>query len=66
MKVSALIITYNQEKSLATAVESALMQTADFDFEVIVAEDHSTDGTPDVTQELERRHPDKVRAICRD
>ena len=45
MKVSALIITYNQEKSLATAVESALMQTADFDFEVVVAEDHSTDGT---------------------
>jgi glycosyltransferase involved in cell wall biosynthesis len=66
MKASALIITYNQEKTLATAVESALMQTANFDFEVVVAEDHSTDGTRDVAQELERRHPGKVRAICRD
>jgi len=66
MKVSAVIITYNQEKSLATAVESALMQTADFDFEVVVAEDHSTDGTRGVAQELERRHPGKVRALCRD
>jgi hypothetical protein len=65
MKVSAVIITYNQEASLATAVESALMQTADFDFEVVVAEDHSTDGTGGVAQELARRHPDKVRAICR-
>jgi len=66
MKLSALIITYNQEKSVAAAVESALMQTVDFDFEVVVAEDHSTDGTREVVQELERRHPEKVRAICRD
>jgi hypothetical protein len=43
-----------------------LMQTTDFDFEVVVAEDHSTDGTRRVAEELERRHPGKVRAICRD
>lgn len=66
MKVSAVIITYNHEKSLATAVESALVQTADFDFEVVVAEDCSTDGTRGIAQDFERRHPDKVRAICRD
>jgi hypothetical protein len=66
MKASALIITYNQEKSIATAVESALMQKADFDFEVVVADDHSSDGTRDIVQEFERRHPKKVRAICRD
>jgi Glycosyl transferase family 2 len=66
MKLSALIITYNQEKSLATAVESALMQEADFDFEIVVAEDHSTDGTRGIAQDIERQHPDKVRALCRD
>jgi hypothetical protein len=66
MKASALIITYNHEKSIATAVESALMQRADFDFEVVVGEDHSTDGTRNVVLELERRHPQKVRAICRE
>ena len=33
MKVSALIITYNQENFIAAAIESALMQETDFDFE---------------------------------
>lgn len=66
MKVSAVIITYNHESSLPTAVDSALMQAADFDFEVVVAEDCSTDGTRRVAQDLARRNPDKVIALCRD
>ncbi len=65
MKVSAAIITYNQEKSLAAAVESALMQTVGFDFEVVVADDCSTDGTADVLRKLELQYPEKVRAIYR-
>jgi glycosyltransferase involved in cell wall biosynthesis len=66
MKVSVLTITYNQEKSITAAVESALMQATDFDIEIIVADDCSTDGTREIVLDLARRHPDKVRAICRD
>jgi glycosyltransferase involved in cell wall biosynthesis len=66
MKVSAVIITYNQENCLPKAIESALMQKTDFDFEVVVGEDCSTDGTSRVAKEFEQRYPDKVRAICRE
>jgi hypothetical protein len=66
MKLSALIITYNHQRYLAAAVASALGQITAFDFEVVVAEDHSSDGTRDILRQLEQRHLDKIRAIYRD
>ena len=48
-KVTILIPTFNQEKYLAQAIESALGQ--DFEnLEVIVVDDASTDGTENIVQ----------------
>ena len=43
--VSVLFITYNHEKYLRQSLDSVLMQETDFDFEVVVGEDCSTDST---------------------
>lgn len=51
-KVSVCMITYNQERYIAQAVESVLMQRTDFEFEIVVGEDCSTDGTRAVLQRL--------------
>ena len=45
--VSIIIPVYNDEDCVASAIESALSQTLP-DVEVIVVDDGSTDGTPDV------------------
>ncbi len=45
MKVSVVIPTYNNEDTIAAAVESALAQRFDGGFEVVVVNDGSTDGT---------------------
>jgi glycosyltransferase involved in cell wall biosynthesis len=45
MKVSVIIPTYNDEGTIAAAVESALAQRFDGGFEVIVVNDGSNDGT---------------------
>jgi glycosyltransferase involved in cell wall biosynthesis len=45
MKVSVVIPVYNDEGTIAAAVESALAQRFDGGFEVIVVNDGSTDGT---------------------
>jgi glycosyltransferase involved in cell wall biosynthesis len=45
MKVSVVIPVYNCERTIAAAVESALAQRFGGEFEVIVVNDGSTDGT---------------------
>ena len=59
-KVSVCILTYNHEKYIAQAVESALQQRTTFPVEILIGEDCSTDRTRDIVAELGRRHPDRV------
>jgi len=62
-KVSVIVCTYNQEDTIGIALDSILTQQTDFDFEVVVADDCSTDRTPQICREYAERYPGKVRAI---
>jgi glycosyltransferase involved in cell wall biosynthesis len=64
--VSVCVITFNQEMFIAQAIESALRQTTSFDFEIVVGDDASTDATPRILAELERRHAPRIRLFARD
>lgn len=64
--VSVLIVTYNQEKFIRQAIESALAQKTDFDYEILIGDDCSTDGTGAICAEYQKRHPDKIRFITAD
>src|SRR5258706_11401053 len=66
MKVSVLIITYNQERFIAQAIESALMQRTTFDYEILIGEDCSTDNTRRIVVDYQKRHPDKIRVLLRE
>lgn len=48
MKLSIIVITYNHEKYIRQALDSILMQQVDFEYEVIILEDCSTDKTRDI------------------
>jgi glycosyltransferase involved in cell wall biosynthesis len=61
MKVTALLITYNHEPFLAKAIESALKQVTDFEYEILIAEDCSTDRSRDIAKEFADRNPERVR-----
>ena len=60
MKVTVYLSTYNQEDYVAQALDSILMQKTDFDFEIIAADDCSTDGTQAVIIDYVNRHPGKI------
>lgn len=62
-KVSICIITYNQEKYIAQAMDSALMQETDFEVEIVIGEDCSTDGTAEIVKTYARKHPDMIRLL---
>jgi glycosyltransferase involved in cell wall biosynthesis len=64
MKVSVLICAYNQERYIEQAVRSALMQEANFPFELVIGEDCSTDSTRHIVQKLAAENPDRIRLFC--
>jgi glycosyltransferase involved in cell wall biosynthesis len=63
VKVSVAINTYNHAAYLEQALECVLMQRTTYDYEVVVVDDCSTDGTTDILRSYVRRYPDLFRAI---
>ena len=63
IKVSVLIITYNQKKFIREAIDSVLAQKTTFPIEILVGDDFSTDGTREIIQEYERQYPGLVIGV---
>lgn len=62
--VSVIILTYNQERYIAQAIEGVLMQRTDYPMEIIVSDDCSNDSTPEICRHYAELHPDKIRFIA--
>lgn len=57
------MVTYNHEKYIEESIRSAANQKTDFYFEIIVADDFSTDNTRKIIKKLAKEHPDFIRPI---
>ena len=55
--VSIDCITYNHAPYIRQCIEGFLMQKTDFDFEVLIHDDASTDGTQEIIKEYELKYP---------
>ncbi|SRR6266436_644793 len=62
-RVSVLVMTYNHERFIQEAIESALMQETNFLYEIVVGEDFSTDRTREILQDYKARYPEKIRLL---
>ncbi len=60
-KVSVMLITYNHEQYIAQALESVLMQKTEYDYEINVIEDCSTDKTQEVIMRYVEKYPHIVK-----
>jgi glycosyltransferase involved in cell wall biosynthesis len=65
-KVSISLITYNHREYIAQAIESALMQETDFEYEIVIGEDDSSDGTREIVVAYHEKYPDKIRLFLND
>jgi len=66
MKLSVAIVAYNQDRFIGQAIESVLAQRVNFDYEIVIGEDCSTDYTRAVVLDLHRRYPDRIVPILRE
>jgi glycosyltransferase involved in cell wall biosynthesis len=61
--LSVCLITYNHVKYIAQAIDGVLMQKVNFAWELIIADDYSTDGTRDILISYQKKHPEFIKLI---
>lgn len=66
MKLSILLITYNQEKYVKECLESILMQRIPFDVEIVMLDDCSTDSTLLIADQILKQSRHNYRILTND
>lgn len=64
--VSINCITYNHEKYIKSALDGFLAQKTNFEYEIVIGEDCSTDGTRAIVKEYAGKYPDKIVLVISD
>lgn len=63
MLVSINCVTYNHESYIEKTIEGFLMQKTNFEFEIIIGEDCSTDRTREIIHSYMERYPKRINLI---
>jgi len=63
--VSICVFAYDKEKYIVKCLESILMQKTQFNTEIVIGEDYSTDKTREICQDYKERYPDKITILDR-
>jgi len=61
--VSVCMITYNHDKYISQAIEGVLIQKADFQIELVIGEDYSTDSTREICEKYASMYPNIIRLL---
>ena len=64
--VSVTVTTYQHSNYISNCLDGILMQKTNFEFEIIIGEDESTDGTREMCIKYADKYPDKIRLFQRD
>lgn len=61
--VSVMCTAFNHEEYIRDALEGMVNQKTDFDYEILINDDVSSDGTADIIREYAAKYPEKIRAF---
>lgn len=61
--VSISCITYNHAPYIRQCLDGFLMQQCDFEYEILIHDDASTDGTSDIIREYQKKYPEIIKPI---
>lgn len=63
IEVSVICLAYNHEKYIRSALQGFVEQITNFEYEVLIHDDASTDQTADIIKEFEEKYPDIIKPI---
>ncbi|SJZ66738.1 Glycosyl transferase family 2 [Treponema berlinense] len=62
--LTIIMSNYNQEKYIAEAIDSVLMQKVNFKYQLLITDDNSTkDKSLEIIREYENKYPDKIKVL---
>jgi glycosyltransferase involved in cell wall biosynthesis len=65
MRITVVVCTFNRARRLARALESIAAQTLpeSIGWEILVVDNNSSDDTPQVVEDFQRRYPERIRYL---
>lgn len=63
LKVIVCMLAYNHGKFISEAIESVFNQRTNFDYKLLICNDHSTDNTKEIIEKYCSIHGDKIVAV---
>ncbi len=64
--LSVCLITYNHANYIEQAIEGVLMQSVNFSWELIIADDFSTDGTREILLKYKEKYPNFIKLLLQE
>lgn len=62
-KLTVVTTTYNHEDFIKQALDGIVSQKTNFDFELLICDDNSTDDTAKIIKEYQKKYPEIVKPI---
>jgi len=66
IKLSVIVTSYNHEKYISHAIDSILNQHVEFDFEIIIGDDFSSDNSRLLIENYARKYPELIHLVFPD
>ena len=63
LEASVIIPVRNRERTLRDAIQSVMDQTPKFDFNLIIVNNHSTDGTTEIIEEMSAKYKNIIHIV---
>lgn len=66
MKISIVMLVYNHERFIAQALDSILVQKTQYEYEIVLGEDCSTDHTREIVKSYEEKFQGRLKPMYRE
>lgn len=66
MDISVIVLTFNQEGTIARTLDSILCQQTSLKYEIIIGDDASSDGTHIICEKYQKKYPEIIKYIRRE